>query len=27
VRRVAEPPPVDAPPGSRVHLMGDHPRF
>jgi phosphoribosylformylglycinamidine cyclo-ligase len=27
VRRAAEPPPPDAPPGSRVLLRGDHPRF
>ena len=27
VRRAAEPPPADAPPGSRVLLRGDHPRF
>ena len=27
VRRAAEAPPADAPPGSRVRLMGNHPRF
>jgi phosphoribosylformylglycinamidine cyclo-ligase len=27
VRRAAEPAPADAPPGSRVLLLGDHPRF
>jgi phosphoribosylformylglycinamidine cyclo-ligase len=27
VRRVAEPTAPDAPPGSRVQLRGDHPRF
>ena len=27
VRRAAEPAPADGPPGSRVLLLGDHPRF
>jgi phosphoribosylformylglycinamidine cyclo-ligase len=27
VRRAAEPLPAGALPGSRVHMMGDHPRF
>jgi hypothetical protein len=27
VRRAAEPLPATAPPGARVHMMGDHPRF
>jgi hypothetical protein len=27
VRRATDPPPGSAAPGTRVHLLGDHPRF